>query len=88
MGDVFFGAELGGDVAEVDLHGMNKIDASDALEQGVQSAFMQKEQVIRVIHGRGNGVLRDMVKTTLARHPNVVSIKVDDGVTYAEIEQR
>lgn len=88
MDDAFLGAELGGDVPEVDLHGMHQREAQDALERTIQSAFMQSERVIRIIHGRGDGVLGEMVQKQLKEHPNVVNHKRGDGVSYAEIERK
>lgn len=87
MSDPFLGAELGADVPEIDLHGMGVREAVDATERLLQGAFMHKERIVRIVHGRGDGTLRDVVRAHLEAHPNVRGFRTDDGATYAELER-
>jgi DNA mismatch repair protein MutS2 len=84
----FLGAELGADVPEADLHGLSRSEAAHEIERLIQGAFMRSERVVRIVHGRGDGILRELVKETLERHPNVRSYMMGSGASFAEIERK
>ena len=56
---LLFLAEAGGAVPEADLHGQRWDEARSAAEALLQRAFVRGERVLRVIHGKGDGRLRD-----------------------------
>jgi len=64
----FLAAELGGEVSEIDIHGMDRRSAVEALDAFVQQAFMRGDSILRIIHGRGEGVLREEVTKWLEGH--------------------
>lgn len=62
----------------------------EALERLLHSAFVAGERVVRVIHGKGDGRLRDAAHARLARHPLVDRFKEshDGGVTLVALAKR
>jgi len=58
---LFFGADLGGDVLELDLHGFDVYSGLRELDEFLNGAWVSGEDVVRVIHGSGGGVLRKAV---------------------------
>lgn len=88
-----FAAEIGAEVPEVDLHGMDRLDAERHISQTVDEAFMNGERVVRIVHGVGQGILREAARKLLDEHPLVETWKAASGtqrtgVTYAVIEKR
>jgi DNA mismatch repair protein MutS2 len=65
---LLFQAEAGADVPEVDLHGMRADEAVSYAEQLLQSSFVSGERVIRLIHGKGEGRLRESLHSWLRTH--------------------
>lgn len=53
------------------------------LYQAVQHGFAE----VRIIHGRGIGVQREIVRSTLAKNPDVLSFRdaPDRGSTYVRL---
>ena len=76
---------------EVDLRGMNAEEAIDTLERYIDSAFMAKLGSVRIIHGKGTGVLRKAVHDSLKTNRHVKSFRLgtfgegEHGVTVAEL---
>lgn len=61
-------------IADVfDLHSVPPRDAKPAVEAYLEAARAQGFRYLRIIHGRGIGVQREMVRTVLARTPFVRS---------------
>ena len=86
-------AEMGAEVPEVDLHGMDRLDANRHIEQAIDGAFMEGHRVVRFVHGSGQGILRTLARTMLDRHELVddwcaASAPQSAGVTYAVISKR
>ncbi len=78
-------------VAKIDLRGMRRDEALKTLEMFVDDALIANGSSIRIIHGKGDGVLRTAVKQKLREYNAVSSIKHEednhggDGVTIAEL---
>ncbi len=78
--------------AEVDLRGMSSDEAINALDLYLDNALRAKLGTIRVIHGKGTGVLRKAVQQHLKRNKRVKSVRLgvygegEDGVTIAELD--
>ncbi len=76
---------------EIDLRGMDSIDAIDALEKYLVEAKMMELNEIRIIHGKGEGILRKKVNEYLKNHPKIKSKRAahwnegGEGVTIVEI---
>ncbi len=76
---------------ELDLRGMRADDAWDALDRYLDSAFAAGLPWVRIIHGKGTGKLRLMVREALQQNPYVRSFQSGgekeggDGVTVASM---
>lgn len=68
---ILFIAELSEAVPEVDLHGMVRHEAEQAVESLLHEAFLSGESAVRIIHGHGTGSLREAVRLMLSQHPLV-----------------
>jgi len=55
----------------IDLHTMQPRDVKRVVEEYLQEAHRLKFRSVRIIHGKGIGVQREMVRTILARTPFV-----------------
>lgn len=60
--------------ATLDLHGLTRESASQRLKIFIDRCLFLGHRRIRVIHGKGSGVLREYVRCFLAEHSCVVSI--------------
>jgi DNA mismatch repair protein MutS2 len=72
---------------ELDLRGQVAGEAIDNLDQYLDRAFLARLPWVRIIHGKGSGVLRQVVRQALSQHPMVSSYRAGredeggDGVT-------
>ena len=77
---------------EIDLRGMESIEAVNAAEQYIDSAVMGKLKTVTIIHGKGTGALRAAVQQMLKRNKAVKSYRVgrfgegESGVTIVELK--
>jgi len=60
---------------EINLLGQRADEAKDAVEQYLDSAFMAGLATVRVVHGKGTGTLRRVVRELLSAHPLVESFR-------------
>ena len=67
-------ADLGGEISQVDLHGLYPDEALDKLEQFIFACFSQKVELGRVVFGAGTGKLREKVLNYLDKHPQIEEI--------------
>ena len=77
---------------EIDLRGMESIEAVNAAEQYIDSAVMGKLKIVTIIHGKGTGALRAAVQQMLKRNKAVKSFRLgrfgegESGVTIVELK--
>ena len=64
---------------ELDIRGKYKDEAITALEQFLDRAVMFGVDRLRIIHGKGSGVLRQTVQNFLKNYPFVETFKHEDG---------
>jgi DNA mismatch repair protein MutS2 len=79
-------ATVGADAAdEIDVRGKSAQEAREAVRTLVDDAAIAGLRDVRVIHGRGTGVLKDAVRDELRHHPLVDGIRAEsaDGATVA-----
>ncbi|MBR2782043.1 MAG: endonuclease MutS2 [Oscillospiraceae bacterium] len=76
--------------SEVDLRGMNAEEAISVLSLFLDNAWRGHLQTVRIIHGKGTGVLRKAVHQYLKNEKNVKNYRLgvygegEDGVTIAD----
>jgi DNA mismatch repair protein MutS2 len=76
---------------EIDLRGMRPDEAESAVMQALDSAIRADLRSLRVIHGKGTGVLRDRVAEMLSKDIRVKAFRLGawneggNGVTIAEL---
>ncbi|MBO5035158.1 MAG: endonuclease MutS2 [Oscillospiraceae bacterium] len=77
---------------EVDLRGMTAAEALLELDRFLDNAVMGRLQEVRIIHGKGTGVVRSAVRDHLKRSPYIKTFRPgkygegEDGVTVAELK--
>ena len=78
--------------SEVDLRGMDSVEAICVLDRYLDEAFRGNLPSVRIIHGKGTGVLRSAVQQSLKKNKFVKSFRLgvygegEDGVTIAEFK--
>ena len=78
--------------SEVDLRGMDSVEAICVLDRFLDEAFRGNLPSVRIIHGKGTGVLRSAVHQSLKKNKFVKSFRLgvygegEDGVTIAEFK--
>ncbi len=76
---------------ELDLRGMDALEAGAVLSIFLDNAYMANLTQVRIIHGKGTGVLRKMVQEELKKNKHVKKYRLgvygegEDGVTIAEL---
>ncbi len=77
---------------EIDIRGERTDEALEKVRDLVDTAFMVGYRTIRILHGKGTGILRENVRQYLATHPAVASFRDEHvdfggaGITVAELE--
>ena len=77
--------------SEVDLRGMDSVEAICVLERYLDEAMRSNLQSVRIIHGKGTGTLRAAVHQALRKNKFVKKFRLgvygegEDGVTIAEM---
>ena len=74
---------------KLDIRGMSSKEALETLELFMDQAIMTNTTTIRIIHGKGSGVLRRMVRKKLEEYPDCAARHPEaerggDGVTIIE----
>ena len=76
---------------ELDLRGMDALEAGAVLTMFLDNAYMANLTQVRIIHGKGTGVLRKTVHEELKKNKHVKKYRLgvygegEDGVTIAEL---
>lgn len=77
---------------EIDLRGMNSEEALSSLGIFIDKCVLNGIAEIRIIHGKGLGVLKKAVNEELKNHPNIAEYRLgrygegEDGVTIAKLK--
>jgi len=74
---------------ELDLHAFPPRDVASVVHEYIDAAAAAGLTEVRVVHGRGRGVQRGIVQSTLEQHPKVVEFWDDSasllGATVARL---
>ncbi len=79
--------------SEINLIGMTKDEALTVLDKYLDDAFLAHLSPVRIVHGKGSGVLRNAVQSFLKRQKRIKSFRPgsfgegDYGVTIAEFKE-
>ncbi len=77
---------------EVDLRGMDSVEAICVMERYLDEAMRSNLPSVRIIHGKGTGTLRAAVQNALRKNKFIKSFRLgiygegEDGVTIAEFK--
>jgi dsDNA-specific endonuclease/ATPase MutS2 len=58
---------------ELDLHGVPPPEVTELVEAFIDEALARGRLRVRIVHGKGTGVLRARVRAILAAHPGVLA---------------
>ena len=78
--------------SEIDLRGMEAVEAVLAAERYLDSAVMAKLKTVTIIHGKGTGALRSAIQQMLKKNKFVKSFRLgrygegESGVTVVELK--
>jgi DNA-nicking Smr family endonuclease len=79
---------------EIDLHGLTVDEALPRLDSFLHAAFRAGYYQVRVVHGKGSGILRREVDRYLSNHPLVRSHRLadryhgGDGATQVDLSEQ
>ena len=59
----------------LDLHAFSPRDIPSVVEQYLEQCRDAGFEEVRLIHGRGKGIQRQVVRALLAKHPGIVSFR-------------
>lgn len=59
----------------IDLHPFAPRDIPSVVEEYLEQCLLHGFEEVRIIHGRGKGIQRRIVRSLLAKHPRVVSFR-------------
>jgi DNA mismatch repair protein MutS2 len=77
--------------AKTDLRGLSMVEADRILESFLDNAVVSSANTLSIVHGKGNGVLRKLVKQKLKEYKGIKKIfhpehnEGGDGVTIVEL---
>lgn len=73
---------------EIDIRGMRGEDALHEIEKYLDRALMMGMSNLKIIHGKGDGILRKLIRGYLSKYPQVSRMEDEhadrggDGITY------
>ena len=76
---------------KLDIRGMRREDAIKITETFIDKALISNASFLRIVHGKGNGILREAVKNKLREYTAVIEIghpeeeNGGNGVTYVKL---
>ncbi len=71
----------------IDLHTFQPRDVASVVEEYLHQALQRGFRLVRIVHGRGIGVQREIVHSILRKHPRVESFHdtPDHGATVVTL---
>lgn len=71
---LFAEAELDDAILFLDVHGLSREAANDAIDLFLDRAFCAGEKCVKVVHGKGLGILQTSTQRFLKQHAQVAAI--------------
>jgi DNA mismatch repair protein MutS2 len=77
---------------EIDIRGMRGDEALDTITHYIDNAILVGASRVRILHGTGNGILRQLIRQYLNTVPQITSARDEDvrfggaGITVVEIK--
>ncbi|HTY64195.1 MAG TPA: Smr/MutS family protein [Acidobacteriota bacterium] len=73
----------------IDLHTFRPQEIADLVEEYLYQALQRGYREVRIIHGRGAGVQRNIVHSILKTHEKVIAFRdaMDHGATVVVLKQ-
>jgi DNA-nicking Smr family endonuclease len=73
----------------IDLHTFRPKEVPIVVEEYLFQAVLRRFGQVRIIHGRGVGIQRQIVRSILSGHPSVLRFwdAPDQGSTYVELKK-
>ena len=59
----------------IDLHSFSPKDIPGVVEEYIEQCLRSGIYEVRIIHGRGKGIQRRIIRSILEKHPRVISFK-------------
>ena len=75
----------------LDIRGVRAEESIQILEEYIDEAVLLSIHQVKILHGKGNGILRNVVRQQLAKRKEVVSFRDEDlelggyGITIVEL---
>lgn len=91
---LFTAAEASRSINALDLHGQRYEEAKAEIDSFLHEMFMKGARTVKIIHGKGNGVLQKLVIQILGKHQLVEAwrpssrIGEENAVAYAVLVER
>lgn len=63
----------------LDLHQFAPSETKAVVEEFIGECLKRGILAVRIVHGKGIGVQREIVRSILKRHPNVISFRHEEG---------
>jgi len=63
----------------LDLHQFAPKETKEIVNEYIRACLKQKIYSLRIVHGKGIGVKREIVRKLLSDHPNVISFRHESG---------
>lgn len=74
---------------KLDLHGYDRETARVMVTDFINDNIRMKNEIINIVHGHGNGILKSVVHQVLNKNKNVLEFKTfynNDGCTVVKIK--
>ena len=76
----------------IDIRGERLVDALDIVARFIDDALMVGMDQVKILHGKGNGILKEEIRQYLKTVPGVTSCRDEDirfggsGITIVELD--
>jgi len=74
---------------KLDLHGFDRETARVMINDFIKDNIIMKNEIILIVHGIGNGIIRNTTQETLRKNKNVIDFKIypfNVGCTIVQID--